>query len=1063
MPGNDLVVGLRLTANGKGFVGEVRVAEEEMRKLRSATDRAEKTNRDYNRSARESADATGRLSRAMRSAHRRVLEYGGAALGLTAVSRTFRAITANTVRQEQALAQVEARIRSTSGAAGLTTAQLARMAAGFQRVTSFGDEAILEAQSVLLSFRNLSGDVIEGATEATLNLSTALGQDLRSAAIQLGKALDDPARGLTALSRSGTTFSDAQKQLIADLVETGDKAAAQQIILRELEVQYGGAAEAARNTLGGALQALSNTWGDLLESSNTGAATTAINGLNSSLQALSSERHSANLERMNAAIGAVAVLLAVRYRGALLGAATATGRVIFQTGALSAAAATANKQALTLSAGMRALAVSAGVLRTALAFLTGPAGLILLAIYAIYEFVEAGDSGDAAVRDFAAGLDIAKSSAQQLTEKLGALTRAQREVLLLDAQNKLNERENFIGFGAPGLLQQQERAQDAVDVIVHKQNNALAAAGVPSDSRLGRLLEKERLRAQGELDAITAQVKQQRASIDKLKRGIASANALDAFGGAGGAVGSAGSSTGRAGLPVDEDEIARRYDATRRALQSARERIEADHAAHIANIESADISKAERDAQRVRADAVRRRQLAALPAGNQALIAVQRALRSETEKLNDTWRDNQRVILAGTVAGSRLRQELLRRNAAERDGAIATLEDTRARESGVLALQNARQENQRLGEQAGLTTAQIDRQNRALARELELRRTYPEATQSVLTALGQELSARDDILARQERQAGLLERYAPDTAIAAGSGQREDDLEALHEQRLLSETEYQRALTESQLIAERERQQAIIELKREGWEQELIEAQGYRDRLAQADAQAAHQRINANAAITLPGQERLLNQFADLEQQSGAARVQTALSVGTELTAAAAGQNRKAFRLHQAASIAQAIVSTYSAAAAAYDDFQTPYNYIAAAAVTAAGLAQVSAIRAQQPPQAFAAGGVVEGATFFSARGIPRGLAGEAGPEAIVPLARGPGGALGVRAFGSASPSVTIAPVIQVTVTESADADPAATGATIGRAIQAVLVPAVRQVLAEEQRSGGLLNREDKV
>jgi phage-related minor tail protein len=55
----------------------------------------------------------------------------------------------------------------------------------------------------------------------------------------------------------------------------------------------------------------------------------------------------------------------------------------------------------------------------------------------------------------------------------------------------------------------------------------------------------------------------------------------------------------------------------------------------------------------------------------------------------------------------------------------------------------------------------------------------------------------------------------------------------------------------------------------------------------------------------------------------------------------------------------------------------------------------------------FAKGGVVSQATAFPMRGAT-GLMGEAGPEAIMPLTRGPDGRLGVRSHGGTSPQVTI-------------------------------------------------------
>ena len=118
---------------------------------------------------------------------------------------------------------------------------------------------------MLLTFTNIDTSVIEAATETVLDLAVAMGQDAPAAARQLGLALEDPARGLTQLRRAGTTFTEAQKEQILALYETGRAAEGQAEILRIVRGQVGGAARAMRNTLGGALQALSNAWGDLLE------------------------------------------------------------------------------------------------------------------------------------------------------------------------------------------------------------------------------------------------------------------------------------------------------------------------------------------------------------------------------------------------------------------------------------------------------------------------------------------------------------------------------------------------------------------------------------------------------------------------------------------------------------------------------------------------------------------------------------------------------------------------------------------------------------------------------
>lgn len=81
----------------------------------------------------------------------------------------------------------------------------------------------------------------------------------------MGKALNDPVKNLTALSRAGIQFSKEQTSTIKHLAETNRLAEAQGLILEELERQYGGQAEAAAKVGHGALQQLKNSWGDFLE------------------------------------------------------------------------------------------------------------------------------------------------------------------------------------------------------------------------------------------------------------------------------------------------------------------------------------------------------------------------------------------------------------------------------------------------------------------------------------------------------------------------------------------------------------------------------------------------------------------------------------------------------------------------------------------------------------------------------------------------------------------------------------------------------------------------------
>jgi len=214
-------------------------------------------NRQLKREAKETKKSLGGIAKTARTLGPLI----AAAFGTAVVKKSVDAF----IRQENAIKQLENRIKSTGGAAGVTADQMINLAAGLQQVTTYGDEAIIEMQSLLLTFTKIGGDVLPDTTEAVLNVATAMGTDLKSAAVQIGKALNDPILGLSALARSGIQFSDAQKEVIKNLVETGRTADAQKIILKELEVQFGGSARAAKDTLGGALTSAGNQLGDLGE------------------------------------------------------------------------------------------------------------------------------------------------------------------------------------------------------------------------------------------------------------------------------------------------------------------------------------------------------------------------------------------------------------------------------------------------------------------------------------------------------------------------------------------------------------------------------------------------------------------------------------------------------------------------------------------------------------------------------------------------------------------------------------------------------------------------------
>lgn len=165
------------------------------------------------------------------------------ALGLGATVYQIGQFVNKLKEQQQAERAVESVIRSTGGAAGVTTNELKKMAAEFQSISNYGDEAILSGQKLLLTFTNIKGDTFRSATKAMLDMSAVMGQDLTTTATMLGKALQDPIKGVTALRRVGVMLSDAQKEQIKNFMAVGDVAKAQAIILKELETEFGNAAQ----------------------------------------------------------------------------------------------------------------------------------------------------------------------------------------------------------------------------------------------------------------------------------------------------------------------------------------------------------------------------------------------------------------------------------------------------------------------------------------------------------------------------------------------------------------------------------------------------------------------------------------------------------------------------------------------------------------------------------------------------------------------------------------------------------------------------------------------------
>ena len=168
-------------------------------------------------------------------------------------------------------AQTDAAIKSTGGAANVTRGEIEGLADSLEKLTSVEAESIQEGQNLLLTFTKVKNEVGDGndvfdqATKAALDMSVALGTDMASASMLVGKALNDPIKGLSALGRSGIQFTKEQKEMITGMVEAGDTMGAQKIILGELTAQFGGSGEALGNTMVGRIDKAKNAFGEMTE------------------------------------------------------------------------------------------------------------------------------------------------------------------------------------------------------------------------------------------------------------------------------------------------------------------------------------------------------------------------------------------------------------------------------------------------------------------------------------------------------------------------------------------------------------------------------------------------------------------------------------------------------------------------------------------------------------------------------------------------------------------------------------------------------------------------------
>ena len=367
--------------------------------------KASADDREAKKALRELGSNANQLGRSVSQTFGKIAKASAIALGAGLVA-TVAVGVKELGEMQKASAQTAAVLKSTAGAAGVTRQQVESLAGAIARKSGLDDQAIQTGQNLLLTFTNIrneagkGNDIFNQSTQIMADMSVALGQDAKASALQLGKALNDPVKGVTALQRVGVSFTADQKEQIKALTESGQRMKAQKLILAELGKEFGGSAAAYGKTLPGMIGRIKESFagaaativGAFLPAITKGA--TKLSELVAKMQAWAdSDKGQAQLAqlrdiltRVGDAIGSVIGFI-VKHRDGLmtLGAAVLAGVAAYKAFLIVDTVAKSVGAAIVLFKAWRAgtLAQTAAQMGLNAALIANPIGLIVVGIAAL--------------------------------------------------------------------------------------------------------------------------------------------------------------------------------------------------------------------------------------------------------------------------------------------------------------------------------------------------------------------------------------------------------------------------------------------------------------------------------------------------------------------------------------------------------------------------------------------------------------------------------------------------------------------------------------------------------
>ena len=300
-------------ANQATITVELRTKSEEFeRKFKKATDTVKKNTEKVSKATKKAGSAAGQFQDKFRRASQSIAAIQGplgpvagrltslgtiignvgivtavATLSVAALAFGLGKAVGAASKAERQFKKLEGILKATGHSAGLTLLEIEELAQDIGINTLASTQEIRDAAGILLTFKSITGDTFREALELSQDLAEIGFGSAKSAAMQLGKALEEPEIGLSALRRVGVSFTEDQKEQIKTLDFVGEKLKAQTVLLSALKGQIEDTGKEAAGGLAGQMDTLNEEFTLFIENNLlTAGVLKLVTGLMSGLNAL---------------------------------------------------------------------------------------------------------------------------------------------------------------------------------------------------------------------------------------------------------------------------------------------------------------------------------------------------------------------------------------------------------------------------------------------------------------------------------------------------------------------------------------------------------------------------------------------------------------------------------------------------------------------------------------------------------------------------------------------------------------------------------------------------------